>query len=71
MNIQEIDDSPSQIASTTRRHLLAATAGGLITSAATAINAADFAAMVLQLYQAQLDWLFATLRLAWSGDATN
>lgn len=36
MNIRKIDSSPQQIASTTRRHLLAATAGGWITSAATA-----------------------------------
>lgn len=36
MSIRKIDSSPHQIASTTRRHLLAATAGGLITSATTA-----------------------------------
>lgn len=36
MNIRKIDDSPHQIASTTRRHLLTATASSLITSAATA-----------------------------------
>ena len=36
MNIRKIDDSPHQIASTTRRHLLTATASGLIASAASA-----------------------------------